>query len=347
MNYLKEKGIIYDCIYYCVKYFEACNNKNIFESYNNKYYKSVNDENVHPPESLYPFFHHDASPSVISEYFEFHLSDGSNIESFMDFIDLIGDREKLKDFIIDYVFSDIKKGERPYIKDFTDISFITSSLKNAGYDNFAITAYTLLFTNFESAVNDLIKYLIELNLLINKIHNKYDGLIRECFDYLTEREKAKKISGIFSIEVKNYLKADMSICLLNDKINFISKSKNNIFFIVGVNYKNHLYEVFNFKQSSVKSFAHAIGNSTRYRIIELFTKSNTYLSAEDLCEKLKLSLGTIKKHINILHKEGILIASESEEVLGRTVYNIDGNYFSYLYPKMVSYFNLYNVNEIF
>jgi len=230
MNYIKESGIIYDCIYYGVVSFDDDNYKEICPA-------------VTPDECLYPLFYSYIIDSPLVKYFKDNILNTNYYKNgIIDFIKLLNDRTKFKKFIFNYILSESCDDE--FNCDEIDVTILSSSLRDLKYSESMIKSYTILFNNFDIYMDKLIEFLKNIYPVSKKMHKKHLKEIRLFLTKIERKRSVKKIADRFKVDSSLIENADAAVSVINKySLNHIfDHSTGKMFLLMGY-LTNKVYDV--------------------------------------------------------------------------------------------------------
>lgn len=304
-------GVIYDVINYNVIYF----NKESIHSQLKIYAKKDEDifafydefrkgkHAVTPPENLYPFFFYDIkAPCVLSQYFykKFDYFSDTYVEYFNTFQNI----EQFKRYVFFFYLEQYRDKINIEAVIEGDKKEITKASVAMRYHGERANTFIDLFYDFESAVNELIKYLKRLLHKMKLFHSKKKGLYQAAIEKFINSDNVnpfKKVNNIKD-EVK-FSKQLFAVCFMNRYV-ILYKGKtgtSEYSFIVGSDCcqsirKNADYSYLTYAAVS-KVFAHEITDD----IIKELTREE--LTITKLSMKLNTARTTVNKFVGFLYDE--------------------------------------------
>ena len=359
MQYLKEPGIVYDCIYYGIMYFDRQrSNKNAESGFllmlegankNSEYYSYFEDLEVAPAKETAAFFYHDIISSPISELFKENLA---MKDTFNKFIALLSDKERLKLFVLRHVLSEQEIDEvfwtnilKRRSKAKEELSLV---LKSAGYDKTIERMFIQLFINFDKITDELIVYFHKIHYYMVQMHKANRKQIKECLLFIESFDNINFLSRIWKLDAEQVNRANVSICFINQTLCFcncsnkkrdVSEKNVSDFTMFGIYYQNNTEVTTDLYNTSVATFSFALGSDKRYKIVELITESGGNITESEIAKNINIKITSIRRHCKILIDNSIIFA----EILGDEdiVYSLNTEYFNSLYPKIKEFFNLH------
>ena len=242
MNFIKETGIVYDCIYYGIVALnnlksETSGEKNLELAKTENYLYKHKGKTVHPDKCLYPLFYNDLKKAPLIEYFIVNTFEVGYCKNSMEnFINVLNDKMKFKKFIINYILHNSYSTEFDYSD--PDIYKLKVSLLILGYSANTIKSYILLINNFDEYIDKLIEFLNNVYSVAIKCHEQYDKEIQKCFSRLNTKKSIKNICRQSGIDEEVIRNADIAISLI-DKYAYITnwnKNVNKAMYIMGIHF---------------------------------------------------------------------------------------------------------------
>jgi len=174
----------------------------------------------------------------------------------------------------------------------------------------------LCFDDFDASRQKLISLIKKVYDYVIIIRKNNEKIIKNHQNKCNDVNCLKKILTTYNREVSDYY---YTIELINAQHLYIDTTLAFITF--GIKSYNNIV---NNKEISMKSFALAYNNKTRFRIVNLIAKYQQ-LSINEIVQLLAIKQPTIYHHINMLWEEGILFITNNENQ--KTHYSINLQYF--------------------
>ncbi|MEA4833503.1 hypothetical protein SDC9_96324 [bioreactor metagenome] len=337
MEYNNITGIIYDCIFLGVIYFNKDTVKSVLSKYCDdsddifEYYNIIEEKQIFPPKHLYPFFYYDGEfPSVLSDYFR--CNGYYDQYTFEYFISLIEKKDEFKKFTVNLLLRDLPQEMKNNILNMSKKMLYDEVLKKLSYTDEIIMNVLNMLNDFDSFIDDIIDYFYKIKPVICDLHQQFKKKIEEEFAIFQTDECINNLGRFLNIEISALKSSDFSFCLIHKYVCLSKTNKNNknLGFITGISLKKAIDCFFIYNNITLETFINALGNSIRYNVVIQLNKHGA-LTSSQLSRILNVSNTAMRRHIDILFNEYVIKISNQTN---REIYfSINESYFKYILPK--------------
>jgi len=349
MTLLRAPGYIYDLLFVFATYFNAedmANNLNDESNQRKDDFLEFLKSEVRPyfgdiPDDLYIFFHslEHGRCFVSSKYFKAASLKDINFENFCA---SLSDKETLVRNIIKFYFHTLDEETVETLAASKEKIF--PFIKKSAYSAEEKAKLYEFFLDPDHYVELFFKQLKEKEKLLAKYYADNSAAVTELFDNTTLEAFAEQTKELYT---EDFCKAEntkyyFSVCILNKNLVLYMGKDNDIFFIVGSEYKESIESIKLGKKPDLKGFGCVLAEESRVKILAYMLK-NGEATCKDLEKNFSFSGTTAYHHVTMMARVGIV----KSHVVKKTVYySINKNYVDKVLKVLLDYSNYKDINEV-